>query len=335
MNYLYLNLSQVRDSINELKSIKKAVSMASNYPVKGLLDGFSTVSGLDHMGRYHGQALDGAAGSAKEMLEAFERQIDWLEHNLQACYDANVEINQFVTEDIYAIEHSGTPEYTPVVFPTRPELGFAPFDFPEPITSKAASLESLQEALLATNNAAAIEAADIWTDISNRVMDISARLRRVAGDLAEHNYGEVFEAAASRIHEMSATGINFATNADVMATSVRHLSTIAPAYAQSVAGALASVHVVGAHPSAIAMKKQLEETYLVGFKEALGSTLVSSMPGVRNLMDAPEIGSGGGSTGGFTSPGHTGGGITRSGHTAQNMGIDPHLQAHKVLDDIA
>ncbi|MDF5820647.1 hypothetical protein P4N68_06080, partial [Corynebacterium felinum] len=61
--------------------------------------------------------------------------------------------------------------------------------------NQAASLEQLASALASTNNAAAIEAADIWGSLAQRATQISDRLNSVASELIAANKGTPFEKA--------------------------------------------------------------------------------------------------------------------------------------------
>ncbi|MDF5820948.1 hypothetical protein P4N68_07635, partial [Corynebacterium felinum] len=83
---LFMDKQQIIDSVHTLEQLSNDAKVASQYSLKGNLQGFSSVSGLDQLGEQHGRVLHGGAGSAHAMLKAFERQVKWLEENLYANY---------------------------------------------------------------------------------------------------------------------------------------------------------------------------------------------------------------------------------------------------------
>ncbi|MDR7354087.1 hypothetical protein CFELI_13400 [Corynebacterium felinum] len=335
MTSLHIDVQQLVESIDALGSIHDFAAMTSAFKDVGLLDGFSSVSGLDQMGRYHGQVLEGSVGSAKEMMAALKRQVQWLGRNLHANLDALSGMDRFFAEAIDAIENGGTPSTSGVRYPVRPALGFEAFDFPTPVTSRASSLQELLSGLMSTNNAGALDAAATWANLSSRTLDMSTKLRQVATDMTASNRGEVFDAAAPRIIEMANASANFAHNAGLMSQSVAQLAMIAPSFTSAVGAAIASLEAMQTTQVGALIKKQAEEMYLIGFKEALSTSITAAMPVIRNLMEPASAGAGGGQSPAAISQGHAGGGITRTSQTATGMGIEPQVLAEQVLDTVA
>ncbi|MDF5819513.1 hypothetical protein P4N68_00245 [Corynebacterium felinum] len=334
---LFMDKQQIIDSVHALEQLSKESKSAAWYSTKSPLNGsFSSVSGLDQLGEQHGRVLHGGAGSAHAMLEAFERQVKWLEENLYANYYSLSGMNRFATDEFDRIlEETGVPMFPRVYFPTRPDLGFEGFNFPPPVVNQAASLEQLASALASTNNAAAIEAADLWATLARDATAISDRLNSVASELIAANKGTPFEKANTAITTMAQSGMNFAQNAALMAQSTTALSAIAPGFAPQVTAAVAKVNALRATQGGIVVAQQAEQLFLQGFRTALATAATAAMPVTRHLMEPAPAGAGGGSTNEATSTISTTNWVQNTQQAARELDLEPHELAERVLDQVA
>ncbi|MDO4760847.1 MAG: hypothetical protein Q4A31_02860 [Corynebacterium sp.] len=334
---LFMDKQQIIDSVHTLEQLSQESGNAALYSARNPLDrSFSSVSGLDQLGEQHGRVLHGGAGSAFDMLTAFERQVKWLEENLYANYYSLSGMNRFATDEFDRIlEETGVPMFPRVYFPTRPDLGFEGFNFPPPVVNQAASLEQLASALASTNNAAAIEAADIWGSLAQRATQISDRLNSVASELIAANKGTPFEKANTAITTMAQSGMNFAQNAALMAQSTTALSAIAPGFAPQVTAAVAKVNALRATQGGIVVAQQAEQLFLQGFRAALATAATAAMPVTRHLMEPAPAGTGGGSTNEATSTISTTNWVQNTQQAARELDLEPHELAERVLDQVA
>ncbi|MDF5819467.1 hypothetical protein P4N68_00005, partial [Corynebacterium felinum] len=216
-----------------------------------------------------------------------------------------------------------------------PDLGFEGFNFPPPVVNQAASLEQLASALASTNNAAAIEAADIWGSLARDATAISDRLNSVASELIAANKGTPFEKANTAITTMAQSGMNFAQNAALMAQSTTALSAIAPGFAPQVTAAVAKVNALRATQGGIVVAQQAEQLFLQGFRTALATAATAAMPVTRHLMEPAPAGAGGGSTNEATSTISTTNWVQNTQQAARELDLEPHELAERVLDQVA
>ncbi|MDO4685417.1 MAG: hypothetical protein Q4A92_02625 [Corynebacterium sp.] len=287
------------------QSIHQTLQRAMNEPLDA---SYSNVPGLKQLGESHGQVLSGCTGSASEVLNEYSQFTGWISEALSACIDVIAEQEKCNARALDIADEGGTVGAATLSIPKRPPTQYSAFNFAQPPSGSAASLDQLAADFSGTNIGAIREASHTWSVMSGEVADAANRLSMVAEELVTFNVGEVFEAAAQTLSTAADVGKLFADNAATMAATLEKVDEIHSWGQHEVTAAQAKVNAI----QDPALKKLAEQEFLTSFMGAeLPSALQAGVPPIAGLMAKAEPSKGsnsGETTGGSKHAGGGGGG---------------------------
>ena len=281
------NLSQNARGILDIISTAQSVAADTQSPLNR---GFTSVSGLDHVGDVHERVLTTDPGSALKSLESFVKQLEWLSDSLgreargfQAQEDAN-------SRGMEIADAGGDIGIESMPIMNQPEPGYSPFGFSMPVVNVGTDIVKLATDLMSTQIWNVSEANARWTSLASEVDDIVSGLQEAAGSLEGENDSEATSRAAAKIREVAASGSHFVANAKVMGEKLTGFHA----------------KLMGMQPTAMAMAMEVmaipepvereiaEKAALAALQPDLQRFAVEAMPYQHALMEQSPASGGGG-----------------------------------------
>lgn len=281
------NLSQNARGILDIVSTAQSMAADTQSPLNR---GFTSVSGLDHVGDVHERVLTTDPGSALKSLESFVKQLEWLSDSLgreargfQAQEDAN-------SRGMEIADAGGGIGIEAMPIMNQPEPGYSPFGFSMPVVNVGTDIVKLATDLMSTQIWNVSEANARWSSLASEVDDIVSGLQEAAGSLEGENDSEATSRAAAKIREVAASGSHFVANAKVMGEKLTGFHA----------------KLMGMQPTAMAMAMEVmaipepvereiaEKAALAALQPDLQRFAVEAMPYQHALMEQSPASGGGG-----------------------------------------
>ena len=281
------NLSQNARGILDIVSTAQSMAADTQSPLNS---GFTSVSGLDHVGDVHERVLTTDPGSALKSLESFVKQLEWLSDSLgreaqgfQAQEDAN-------SRGMEIADAGGDIGIESMPIMNQPEPGYSPFGFSMPVVNVGTDIVKLATDLMSTQIWNVSEANARWSSLASEVDDIVSGLQEAAGSLEGENDSEATSRAAAKIREVAASGSHFVANAKVMGEKLTGFHA----------------KLMGMQPTAMAMAMEVmaipepverevaEKAALAVLQPDLQRFAVEAMPYQHALMEQSPASGGGG-----------------------------------------
>lgn len=281
------NLSQNARGILDIISTAQSMAADTQSPLNR---GFTSVSGLDHVGDVHERVLTTDPGSALKSLESFVKQLEWLSDSLgreargfQAQEDAN-------SRGMEIADAGGDIGIESMPIMNQPEPGYSPFGFSMPVVNVGTDIVKLATDLMSTQIWNVSEANARWSSLASEVDDIVSGLQEAAGSLEGENDSEATSRAAAKIREVAASGSHFVANAKVMGEKLTRFHA----------------KLMGMQPTAMAMAMEVmaipepvereiaEKAALAALQPDLQRFAVEAMPYQHALMEQSPASGGGG-----------------------------------------
>ena len=281
------NLSQNARGILDIVSTAQSMAADTQSPLNS---GFTSVSGLDHVGDVHERVLTTDPGSALKSLESFVKQLEWLSDSLgreargfQSQEDAN-------SRGMEIADAGGDIGIESMPIMNQPEPGYSPFGFSMPVVNVGTDIVKLATDLMSTQIWNVSEANARWSSLASEVDDIVSGLQEAAGSLEGENDSEATSRAAAKIREVAASGSHFVANAKVMGEKLTGFHA----------------KLMGMQPTAMAMAMEVmaipepverevaEKAALAALQPDLQRFAVEAMPYQHALMEQSPASGGGG-----------------------------------------
>lgn len=293
MDRLEVNQPVFRRQVESVGQLVTAVDEIRRTENQGTLSAaYSSVSGLDQLGEYHGAVVDGGVGSAVATLQKYAQQVSWLRDGLVATEKALTSQEGLTDRAMQIADAGGHVGEELTLFPARPDQNFEDFSFPSPVVTIPSSLSELSAAFSATDSSAVAATSDSWRAMAQNAKSLAQDLRLTAWDMDEVNKAYAISAAVKRALEIADAADTFAENAQAMAGSVDAMGAVEQASASHVAMAELAIAFIQDPVE----KEAAEQAFLQSFMGATFPAAVESvMPPIRNLMSLERAGEGGGS----------------------------------------
>ena len=252
--------------------------------------GFSSITGIDHVGSVHQRVLETDPGSARNSMKAFSEQLEWLHESLgreargfQAQEDAN-------SRGMEIADAGGDIGIESMPIMNQPEPGYSPFGFSMPVVNVGTDIVKLATDLMSTQIWNVSEANARWSSLASEVDDIVSGLEEAAGSLESENDSEATSRAAAKIREVAASGSHFVANAKVMGEKLTGFHA----------------KLMGMQPAAMAMAMEVmaipepvereiaEKAALAMLQPDLQRFAIEAMPYQHALMERSPASGGGG-----------------------------------------
>ena len=281
------NLSQNARGILDIISTAQSMAADTQSPLNR---GFTSVSGLDHVGDVHERVLTTDPGSALKSMESFVKQLEWLSDSLgreARGFEAQEDANSRGMEIADAGGDIGI-ESMPIM--NQPEPGYSPFGFSMPVVNVGTDIVKLATDLMSTQIWNVSEANARWSSLASEVDDIVSGLQEAAASLEGENDSEATSRAAAKIREVAASGSHFVANAKVMGEKLTGFHA----------------KLMGMQPTAMAIAMEVmaipepvereiaEKAALAALQPDLQRFAVEAMPYQHALMEQSPASGGGG-----------------------------------------
>ena len=281
-----LNVDAVQNAVAQLLGLSEQLTHSGHGNQFGALQGFSTVSGLDGVGRTHSRVSSASAPEANRVLgEWLQTVADVLRVSAENTSRADGSVAGLLGS-IGVVERSGgAGAVAGLMGQTLSQYENAnSFANPRPAAGAQGSLPVLHQQLMATQVAQATAAAAFWAKNAALVQSVVAQLPAVAGMLADSSETEFVARAINKLGEVSRVGQEYVARSVLMQGHAAGLAQVAGAEQLMAHGAMA-VWAGLPGPS----RALFEQSYLGVFPPRLTASLQPVVPVFDRLL--PDLGS--------------------------------------------
>ena len=281
-----LDVESVLNATRTLEGLSNSLSKDITGAFYGGLPGFSTVSGLDGVGRTHSRVSSGSAPEANRVLgEWLQTVADVLRVSAENTSRADGSVAGLLGSIGVVERTGGAGAVAGLMGQTLSQYENAnSFANPRPAAGAQGSLPVLHQQLMATQVAQATAAVVFWAKNAALVQSVVAQLPAVAGLLADSSETEFVARAINKLGEVSRVGQEYVARSVLMQGHAAGLAQVAGAEQLMAHGAVA-VWAGLPGPS----RALFEQSYLGVFPPRLTASLQSVVPVFDRLL--PDLGS--------------------------------------------
>ena len=281
-----LDVESVLNAARTLEGLSNSLSKDITGAFYGGLPGFSTVSGLDGVGRTHSRVSSGSAPEANRVLgEWLQTVADVLRVSAENTSRADGSVAGLLGSIGVVERAGGAGAVAGLMGQTLSQYENAnSFANPRPAAGAQGSLPVLHQQLMATQVAQATAAAAFWAQNAALVQSVVAQLPAVAGMLADSAETAFVAGAINKLGEVFRVGQEYVARSVLMQGHAAGLAQVAGAEQVLAHGALA-VWAGLPGPS----RALFEQSYLGVFPPRLTASLQPVVPVFDRLL--PDLGS--------------------------------------------
>ena len=240
-NRINLDVDAVHSASGRLAHMAAEVAGHREAGLVNGMAGFSTVSGLDGVGRTHSRVSSGSAPEANRVLgEWLQTVADVLRVSAENTSRADGSVAGLLGS-IGVVERSGgAGAVAGLMGQTLSQYENAnSFANPRPAAGAQGSLPVLHQQLMATQVAQATAAAAFWAKNAALVQSVVAQLPAVAGMLADSSETEFVAGAINKLGEVARVGQEYVARSVLMQGHAAGLAQVAGAEQLMAHGAMA------------------------------------------------------------------------------------------------